>query len=238
MRNKKAEMGMGTLIIFIAMILVAAVAASVLIATTTKLQNKALDTGKLTTAEVGTGLQAVEVFAEDGSDQNLDYFYETIKLSAGSDALRFRDVLLTLSLSNTAKDYSYGTTAFTVEVINDSYTGVGTNITLPAPDCDNVTLNLSVHNFTSFCYIANGSDTTTTTCRSNVFGVKYQITGSSYKSGYLNKGDVVKICFASPRAVNESEDIKISLIPKVGSNLVIETTTPDLMVDKRVTIFP
>ena len=61
--NHNAEMGMGTLIIFIAMILVAAIAASFLISTTGSLKNKALSTGKATTQEVGTSLQAVELKA-------------------------------------------------------------------------------------------------------------------------------------------------------------------------------
>ena len=42
--KKKGEMAMGTLIIFIAMILIAAVAAAVLITTTSTLQDKALKT--------------------------------------------------------------------------------------------------------------------------------------------------------------------------------------------------
>lgn len=198
MRNKKADMGMGTLIIFIAMILVAAVAASVLIATTTKLQNKALDTGKLTTQEVGTGLTAIEVYGENGSNQDLEYWYETIKLSAGSEPIRFSDVLITMSLNDNASDYTY----------NGVY------------DC------------------SDDSTIAAPTSSKGNFGVAYQIQGTNYKNAYLNKGDVVKLCFQSPRPVNESEDIKISLVPKVGSILVIETTTPDLMVDQRVSIFP
>lgn len=194
MNNKKADMGIGTLIIFIAMVLVAAVAASVLLATTSKLQNKALDTGKLTTTEVGTGLQAVELYAEDGTDQDLDYWYETIKLSAGSDAVRFTDILITMSLSNTAKDFIYNS---------------GMNCR-------------SMVSYTS----------------SDGFGVEYQINGTVHNNGYLNKGDISKVCFASPRAVNESEEIQISVIPKNGPTLRIDTTTPDLMVDTRVDIFP
>jgi len=88
MKNKKAEMGMGTLIIFIAMILVAAIASSVLISTTGSLQNKALSTGKMTTQEVGTSITAVELYGEDGTNQTLYYFFETLKLAAGSDPLR------------------------------------------------------------------------------------------------------------------------------------------------------
>ena len=191
---KKAEMGMGTLIIFIAMILVAAVAASVLISTTSTLQNKALTTGKETTNEVGTSLSAIEVYAEDGRGQNLSHFFTIIKLSSGSENIRFTDTLVSFNIDNESRDYEY----------NSSIT------------C----------NETQFM-----------DANADQFGISYQITGNNNKTGYLTKGDVAKICFRTP-IVGESEDIKISIIPMVGSTLTIETTTPDLMINKRINIFP
>lgn len=195
MKNKKADMGLGTLIIFIAMILVAAVASSVLIATSSKLQNKALDTGKLTTKEVGTGLHAIAVYAEDGSNQNLEYWYFSIKLAAGSDALRFNDVLLTMGLSDTTGDYIY----------NQS---------------------IACLNTTTFSSYSSG------------YGVYYSLNGTTHKNGYLNKGDVSRLCFASPRTISEGENIKIQLVPKVGSILTVSTYTPDLITEYRTEIFP
>ena len=195
-KNKKAEMGMGTLILFIAMILVAAVAAGVLISTTGSLQNKALATGKATTAQVGTAMEAVEVFAEDASSSNnLEDFYETIRLTSGSEDIRFNDLLLTVSLSDQSANYAYNSSIDCDTVSNVTY-GVG-------------------------------------------FGVKYPISATTgHQDGYLVKGDVAQICFEAPRSVNESEDIKLTLIPRVGSPLVVDTTLPDLMVDKRITVFP
>ena len=104
--GNKAEMGMGTLIIFIAMILVAAVAAKVLLSTTGSLQNKALSTGKSTTQEVGTSLKTVEIYGEDGTDQQIDYIYDTVKLNSGSDQLRLQDMLLVLALKDGATPYT------------------------------------------------------------------------------------------------------------------------------------
>jgi len=194
MKGTKAEMGMGTLIIFIAMILVAAVAASVLISTTGTLQNKALATGKATTQEVGTSLSAVELYGEDGTNQSVNFMYMTIKLASGSDEIRFSDTLLSMNLDNTSADYEYAS----------------------AYDCD-----------TSTSLVVGGD-----------FGIKYQITGTNNKSGYLTKGDVVQVCFVAPREVLEGESIKVSLIPMVGSPLVVDTATPDLMVDKRISLYP
>ena len=194
--HKKAEMGMGTLIIFIAMILVAAVAASVLITTTGALQNKALDTGRSTTQEVGTSIQVVEIYGEDGTtNTSLDQFYTILKLSAGSDPIRFTDLLMTLGLSDMTADFKY----------NDTI------------DCTNKT---------SFNTSAAG------------FGVRYSITGSDNRTGYLTRGDVATVCFTSPRSVGESSVFTVNIIPKVGSPRMIQTTTPDLILRSREMLFP
>ena len=197
--NRKAEMGIGTLILFIAFILVAAVAASVLVSTTGALQSKALVTGKATQAEVGTSMTAIEVYSEDAtSDYQVDYFYETIKLSSGSDPIRFSDILLTMNTNNASGEYSYQS-----------------NHTL-----DN-------------CSDGDGSTLGLTT-----YGIEYSLTSDDYTDGYIFPGDVVKLCWKSPRGINEAEAIKISLVPKVGATLAVETDMPALMKDTRAYVFP
>jgi flagellin-like protein len=113
--EKKGNMGMGTLIIFIAMIIVAAIAASVLISTTTSLQNKALETGTATKDEVGTSLTVLQVFGEDGTNGVLENITVTTKLKAGSEPTRFGDLLVSLGLENVSEDYTYNDTASSVD---------------------------------------------------------------------------------------------------------------------------
>ena len=105
--NKKAEMGIGTLIIFIAMILVAAVAASVLIQTATSLQNRALLTGTRTQEQIGTAIQVLQVYGEDGTTAGLDTFYLKFKLAPGSEAIRLNDSLLEFDTKITSVALTY-----------------------------------------------------------------------------------------------------------------------------------
>jgi len=85
--GKKAEMGVGTLIVFIAMLLVAAVAAGVLIQTAGSLQEKSLSTGQQARAQISTNARVIEVSGNDGRNGNLTDFQQIMKLSPGSDAI-------------------------------------------------------------------------------------------------------------------------------------------------------
>ncbi len=79
-RKEKGEMGIGTLIIFIAIIIVAAVAASVIIQTVYVLQQQAEATGDIARQDVATGFKVITV---EGIRQDY-YFTENIGTGDGS----------------------------------------------------------------------------------------------------------------------------------------------------------
>ena len=179
---------MGTLIIFIAMIIVAAIAASVLVSTTTSLQNTALQTGSATQDEVGTALNIIEVYGEDGTTGQLDNVTAIVSLSAGSEPIRLNDLLVSLALSNNSEDYGFAENASNVSA--------------------------------------------------DEFGVNYSIEGANNRQGFLSTGDVARLSFQSPRGIQESEQVRISFIPKVGTPRTVETLSPNLILDQRSKIFP
>ncbi len=104
---RKAEMGVGTLIIFIALLLVAAVAAGVLITTAGVLQERALATGKETTGRIATHIEVIEVSATNGTNETLNELSMLVKLSAGSTPVRFQDTTLILSTERVMTTLSY-----------------------------------------------------------------------------------------------------------------------------------
>lgn len=107
--NKKAEAGIGTLILFIAMILVAAIAAGVLIQTSNSLQSKTLSVGSRATNQVSTALAAMSVVGEVTNNE-IDTIVLTLKLAPGSDSITLDDMAVTLSTHNDSDDYSYVST--------------------------------------------------------------------------------------------------------------------------------
>jgi flagellin FlaB len=84
--DEHAEIGIGTMIVFIATILVSAVAAGVLINTAQKLQAKSQQTGNEATQNVASALNVVRV---DGilkvASTPIDQFDITVQLAAGAD---------------------------------------------------------------------------------------------------------------------------------------------------------
>ncbi len=104
----KGAIGIGTLIIFIAMVLVAAVAASVLIQTSSYLQQKAMLTGRTTTEEVSTGLKVVAIYgAIDRAQNQIIKLAVVIEPNAGSAPLDLGTTKLTISNSTTQAELKY-----------------------------------------------------------------------------------------------------------------------------------
>lgn len=123
--SKKAEMGVGTLILFISLLLIAGVASAVLIQTAGSLQSKALQSGKQIERQMATGIQMVEVTASDGSDGTVEVFNQLLKLNPGSVDIKLDSLLLMVSAedSGTAELKYRGTTGlFSRDVANGYYT--------------------------------------------------------------------------------------------------------------------
>lgn len=106
-KEKKAEMGVGTLIVFIAMLLVAAVAAGVIMQTATSLQQKSVSTGRQAKSQISTNVRVYEVSATDGSNGNLTDFHQIIKTSPGSDPVKLDEVLFTFSTNDATTTLKY-----------------------------------------------------------------------------------------------------------------------------------
>jgi flagellin FlaB len=84
-RNKNGEMGIGTMIIFIAMILVSAVAASVLIGTASKVREQAQNTGDQAINNIASGFVVQDVTGIVKSDfSSISDLIIQMRLQAGS----------------------------------------------------------------------------------------------------------------------------------------------------------
>jgi len=110
-KNNRADVGIGTLIVFIAMVLVAAVAAAVLIQTSGVLQQKAQQTGKEATSEVSSNMKIVSVTGKTNAGKTLiQELNVSVELASGGSDVDFAKVIVkyinettetTLSLNST-----------------------------------------------------------------------------------------------------------------------------------------
>jgi flagellin-like protein len=184
--ENKGLTGIGMLIIFIAVIVVSAVAAAVLIGAGGSLEQRSLATMKGTEQEVAGGLNVYSIIGSDGSDdgrvENLEML---VRLRPGSDPVNLNTTVITID----------GRTAF---------------------------LNLWY----------------STAAGSGSYTVYYLQRSGTPLDGYINLGYSAVINISLSAAIGQDEKLVLQIIPAQGNVRRIGFTTPSVMIDRRVFLFP
>ena len=198
------SIGIGAMIVFIAMVLVAGIAASVLIQTSTRLEAQAMKTGQETTEEVSTGIAVFDIKGYAPDNGNLDNMTITVRPRAGSADIDLAEVFLELSNTDYKVIMNYDTAGS--NNWNDSGTGVD-----------------DVFSVACFPVAAN---------RFGILVLEDADGSCTATNPVINRGDKVLLCvdttqsFNATSGINERTDIWGMVCPEQGSPGVISFTTP------------
>ena len=213
-------MGIGTLVIFIAMILVATIAAGVLIQTAVTLQGRALTSGRQSTIQVSTATRTAFIYGlSNTGGSSYDQYRHQIALVAGSDPIKFDDATLTIDMLNDSVDLLFDPDA-------SCEFNTGRNSTGHWVGWDNVTA------------VGYGGFILNASANNGTFAARYVKRSLSFSNGYLSSGDLVELCYPAPRMTYEDEWLRFNLIPKIGSVMTITTATPSVMKSQKIFVYP
>jgi len=193
------SIGIGAMIVFIAMVLVAGIAASVLIQTSTKLESQAMKTGQETTEEVSTGIAVFDIKGYAPDSGNIDNMTITVRPRAGSADIDLAVVFLELSNTDYKVIMTYDTAGS--NNWNDSNTGVDDVFGV---DCFPVAAN-----------------------RFGILVLEDADGSCTQANPVINRGDKVLLCvdttqsFNATAGINERTDIWGIVCPEQGSPGVI-----------------
>ncbi len=118
LHNQKAAIGIGAMIVFIAMVLVAGIAASVIIQTSTKLESQAFNTGFDTEREVSTGIavETIEAQVLDAAGNKIDKLAIMVRSRAGSPDIDLAYVIVEISDGTNKHILNYSSQHFKASV--------------------------------------------------------------------------------------------------------------------------
>jgi flagellin FlaB len=110
--NNYASIGIGGLIIFISIVLIAGIAASVLVQTSATIETQAASTGRKTKSEVSAGLSVYSVEGYAASGEDLSKLAIMIRPLAGTEEVDIQSSYLELSDTNRKVVFNYSTSLY------------------------------------------------------------------------------------------------------------------------------
>ena len=211
--------GIGAMIVFIAMILVAGIAASVLVQTSNTVQIQALQTGQQTTREVASGVSVFEITGEVGRNAssgltNLSKLAITVKSRPGSGDIDLNNTYILISDGVKKALLRYNTSCFVDPVQGNMFSGTGS---LSSDEWTNVTRE-------SF----------------GIGVLQDEDNSLTWNNPVLNRGDKAVLfvrCNSTSsglfnREIPTRTDIFGRVIPEIGASGVISFTSPMTYVDR------
>ncbi len=204
-------MGIGAMIVFIAMVLVAGIAASVLIQTSNTVQIQAMQTGQQTTREVSSGLSVYEVVGQKGTT-GIKHMAIVVAPRAGSPDIDLNNTFILLTEGQEKTLLRYG-----------GYSD------------DDIWKDDASGDYFSTDVMAN-----LTKCTAEVFGIAVlqdYDNSVTQTNPVLNRGDKAVLyvrcnatgCF--DREIPARTVVLGKIIPEIGAPGVISFTTPKTFVD-------
>ena len=221
--KEEADMGIGTMIVFIAMILVSAVAAGLLINTAYEVQQQAEETGKIAIKNVATAFLVVNVLGDrdwDASGTNEDTI-EGIELklsmAAGSPDTALTNVIIEITADDAEENLIFqgdGTQGAFQHVWNDQ------------SSTDTASLK---------ALSTAGSDYTAQELR-DPDGTFYETTETDEPDYIVSQGCLIRIFIdlSTGAELSPQDWINVKIIPKHGVPTVFIGTAPECFSDRYV----
>lgn len=89
----------------------------------------------------------------------------------------------------------------------------------------------------SYTYGSNVSTCTASSTSAGTFDVEYILESTGNTPGYLQQGDIARICLSSFN-ITENQNLLLTLSPKTGQLSMVEFSTPAVFETKSVSIYP
>jgi flagellin FlaB len=209
--DKRGQVGIGTLIVFIAMVLVAAIAAGVLINTAGFLQTQAEDTGTESSEQVADNLNVITEVGNVSDSDTINELRVGVQPAAGSDDINLAELTVQY-----VSDDEFANIVVGNESGNDQAGG----------DTDPGDIQLTPNSSEQVEYLvdvitAENEDDVVMTDNTDRYEIVIPLTenASTLSSGDFNQGELVDL--------DEGESVELTITTDVGAQTIAVLQVPD-----------